>query len=165
MQAWMGGENSSISLHMVSVFKPLLQGLVCANPCPSGSYGSGCKKKCECYNGAGCDPLNGNCHCKPGYQGSKVRVGGQVGPITGNHISLFQCHELCPLGSYGSDCKETCQCLNDGSCNPEDGSCNCAHGWKGDICEARSCNATGEDWLYGKHCSLPCKCHPNNTEM
>ena len=162
----MGGEHTKDSLQKAP--KHLFQGLVCANPCPSGSYGEGCKKKCECYNGAGCDPLNGNCRCKPGYRGSKVsrKAISCRSRISFVHpISLFQCHELCPLGTYGIDCKETCKCLNSGSCNPEDGSCNCPHGWKGDICEVRACNATGEDWLYGEHCSLPCKCHPNNTEM
>ena len=67
-----GWEVSTPKTHFKKFPKHLFQGLVCANPCPSGSYGEGCKKKCECYNGAGCDPLNGNCRCKPGYRGSKV---------------------------------------------------------------------------------------------
>ena len=48
------------------------QGAVCANPCPTGSYHIDCKKKCDCYNGAVCDHVNGKCHCLPGYKGTKV---------------------------------------------------------------------------------------------
>ena len=48
------------------------QGAVCANPCPSGTYGQGCHLKCECYNGAGCDHVTGECHCPPGYTGDLV---------------------------------------------------------------------------------------------
>jgi hypothetical protein len=48
------------------------QGAVCANPCPPGSYHKDCKRRCDCYNGAVCDHVNGKCHCLPGYQGTKV---------------------------------------------------------------------------------------------
>jgi hypothetical protein len=50
----------------------VLQGAVCANPCPPGSYHKDCKRRCDCYNGAVCDHVNGKCHCLPGYQGTKV---------------------------------------------------------------------------------------------
>ncbi len=45
---------------------------MCANPCPPGSYHKDCKRRCDCYNGAVCDHVNGKCHCLPGYQGTKV---------------------------------------------------------------------------------------------
>ena len=50
------------------------QGQVCANPCPPGSYGLECKERCDCYNGALCDHVNGQCHCLPGFQGQKVII-------------------------------------------------------------------------------------------
>ena len=50
----------------------IFQGQVCANPCPYGSYGLECKEKCDCYNGAFCDHINGRCKCLPGFQGIKV---------------------------------------------------------------------------------------------
>ncbi len=46
---------------------------MCANPCPPGSYHKDCKRRCDCYNGAVCDHVNGKCHCLPGYQGTKVK--------------------------------------------------------------------------------------------
>ena len=48
------------------------QGRVCANPCPPGTYGVHCKERCDCYNGALCDHVNGKCRCLPGFEGSKV---------------------------------------------------------------------------------------------
>ena len=52
-----------------------LQGAVCANPCPAGTFGLGCRQKCECYNAASCDHVNGTCQCRPGYSGKLVSSG------------------------------------------------------------------------------------------
>ena len=84
-----------------------VQGAVCANPCPTGTYHLDCRsssssssslsspssssllssstlsctacwfeialrERCDCYNGAHCDHVNGQCHCLPGYKGEKV---------------------------------------------------------------------------------------------
>ena len=54
------------------LFKFYLKGQVCANPCPPGTYGVDCKNRCDCYNGALCDHVSGQCHCLPGFQGEKV---------------------------------------------------------------------------------------------
>ena len=55
------------------------QGSVCANPCPSGTYGEGCVQKCSCINGAQCNAVSGvctcqrpGCTCQSGYQGDKL---------------------------------------------------------------------------------------------
>ena len=45
---------------------------MCANPCPTGTYHIDCTKKCDCFNGAVCDHVNGKCHCLPGFKGDKV---------------------------------------------------------------------------------------------
>ena len=50
----------------------IVQGAVCANPCPPGTYHVDCQKKCDCYNGAECDHVSGRCHCPPGFRGDKV---------------------------------------------------------------------------------------------
>ena len=50
-----------------------LQGAVCANPCPAGTFGDNCLEKCECYNSASCHHKTGLCECPPGYKGSLVR--------------------------------------------------------------------------------------------
>ena len=46
--------------------------VVCANPCPPGTYGLKCAQRCDCYNGAVCDHVTGLCHCLPGFKGEKV---------------------------------------------------------------------------------------------
>ena len=52
--------------------KCLIKGVVCANPCPPGTYGLKCAQRCDCYNGAVCDHVTGLCHCLPGFKGEKV---------------------------------------------------------------------------------------------
>ncbi|KAK2524386.1 hypothetical protein Q9233_009315 [Columba guinea] len=41
---------------------------------------------------------------------------------------------ICPSGKYGKDCAEVCQCTENGTCNPMDGSCQCFPGWIGTDC-------------------------------
>lgn len=53
-------------------FRLLLQGEVCANPCPDGTWGAQCSQRCSCHNNARCDHINGSCHCLPGYRGDQV---------------------------------------------------------------------------------------------
>ncbi|GFU53080.1 multiple epidermal growth factor-like domains protein 11 [Trichonephila clavipes] len=43
----------------------------CELPCSSDYYGQECKQKCECENGAACNPVDGSCTCTPGYKGKK----------------------------------------------------------------------------------------------
>ena len=49
-----------------------IQGDVCANPCPEGTWGMNCTSRCDCHNGANCDHVTGACLCLPGYRGDKV---------------------------------------------------------------------------------------------
>lgn len=51
------------------------QGSVCANRCPEGFWGKNCSQICDCYNGAGCDHITGECQCKSGFYGNKVNIG------------------------------------------------------------------------------------------
>lgn len=37
--------------------------------CPPGFYGASCGRRCQCRNGANCDPVTGQCSCQPGYTG------------------------------------------------------------------------------------------------
>ncbi|KAL4229260.1 Mucin-4 [Mactra antiquata] len=42
---------------------------------------------------------------------------------------------VCPEGSYGMDCVDTCTCgIHTESCDPVDGTCNCKSGWEGVFC-------------------------------
>ena len=60
------------------------------------------------------------------------------------------CEEVCKEGSFGSECSQKCDCLNNNKCDPVTGECNC-NGWMGKKCET-SC-PRGK---YGPMCSLKC---------
>ena len=46
-------------------------GARCEVPCADGSYGPGCEHTCHCLNDAKCNPVEGRCHCRPGYRGNR----------------------------------------------------------------------------------------------
>ena len=72
LPSWMDGKIKTTLSYVASFQKFYLKGQVCANPCPQGTYGVDCKNRCDCYNGALCDHVSGQCHCLPGFQGEKV---------------------------------------------------------------------------------------------
>lgn len=41
--------------------------------CRAGKYGKNCEERCECYNGANCEPETGKCICAPGYLGANCQ--------------------------------------------------------------------------------------------
>lgn len=43
------------------------------------------------------------------------------------------CDEVCPNGTYGSECASTCKCKNGATCDPVTGACTCAPGYKGSM--------------------------------
>lgn len=59
--------------------------------------------------------------------------------IFGKYCYLFyilgwrgsHCENPCESNKYGKDCKESCDCQNNGDCNPINGSCNCVPGFLG----------------------------------
>lgn len=42
--------------------------------CRPGRYGIDCASKCECYNGAMCDPIGGQCTCSSGWLGATCQT-------------------------------------------------------------------------------------------
>ncbi|XP_027694855.1 N-acetylglucosamine-1-phosphodiester alpha-N-acetylglucosaminidase [Vombatus ursinus] len=80
-------------------------GDTCSQACANGSFGVNCAQKCQCQNGAACDPVHGTCTCPPGFQGDT-------------------CAEVCPLGWYGPSCQHNCTCESSCPCDPKTGSCN-----------------------------------------
>ncbi|ETE62786.1 Multiple epidermal growth factor-like domains protein 11, partial [Ophiophagus hannah] len=58
-------------------FGVLLTGSVCAQPCPSGTYGVNCSQECPCRNGGQCDHVTGVCLCTAGYMGDRKQVTGE----------------------------------------------------------------------------------------
>ncbi|XP_028355562.1 N-acetylglucosamine-1-phosphodiester alpha-N-acetylglucosaminidase isoform X1 [Physeter macrocephalus] len=79
----------------------------CSEVCTSGSFGEDCAKKCQCHNGATCDPVRGTCACPPGFTGDI-------------------CVQECPLGWYGPGCQSPCKCEHQCPCDPQTGNCSLA---------------------------------------
>lgn len=70
-----------------------------------------------------------------------------------------RCQEECPLGTFGFQCSQRCDCHNGGQCSPTSGTCECEPGYKGPRCQERLC----PEGLHGPGCSLPCPCDADNT--
>ncbi|XP_076295555.1 uncharacterized protein LOC143216420 [Lasioglossum baleicum] len=72
--------------------------------CGEGTWGPECKEKCNCAEGASCDPVNGNCsRCPAGLRGRR-------------------CNESCAEGRWGANCAFPCDC-GDNRCDAETGVC------------------------------------------
>lgn len=82
--------------------------------CPENKWGEDCKEQCQCGNGAACDPMDGTCLCKKGWQGR-------------------HCSQECDPNRYGDNCSETCRCLNGGTCDHVSGACKCTKQWMGPL--------------------------------
>ncbi len=63
------------------------------------------------------------------------------------------CSSPCDPGSHAYGCRKNCNCLNDASCDPTSGSCNCTPGWTGSYC-----NVTCPAGRYGNDCLESCTC-------
>ncbi len=48
---------------------------------------------------------------------------------------LNMCWPECPRGRYGADCREICDCKNNGTCERVTGECHCPPGYYGHLCE------------------------------
>lgn len=70
-----------------------------------------------------------------------------------------RCREECPVGHFGQDCAEKCDCTPGARCFPANGACLCEHGFTGDRCTERLC----PDGLYGLSCQEPCTCDPEHS--
>ncbi|CAH1716292.1 unnamed protein product [Chironomus riparius] len=148
----------------------------CDITCPPGKYGKNCKNKCDCANGAECDPYDGSCLCKKGFRGNKCentctsdkygekcqeicrcKNGGVCNHISGEcyckkGFTGPLCEETCKIGKNGDECKSICRCQNSGICN-DDLSCTCPFGWIGSVCANRC-----QPGFYGLNCSQVCEC-------
>ncbi|XP_046943641.1 N-acetylglucosamine-1-phosphodiester alpha-N-acetylglucosaminidase isoform X2 [Lynx rufus] len=79
----------------------------CSEACSNGSFGEDCAMRCQCQNGAACDPVGGTCTCPPGFTG-------------------HTCEQECPLGWHGPGCQRRCECEHQCPCDPQTGSCSLA---------------------------------------
>lgn len=111
--------------------------------CPSGFWGDGCTAKCDCGENSECDPLSGQCFCKPGFK--KFENDG--------------CKEGCVRGKFGIDCSESCRCENSGVCDEKNGRCKCPPGFVGARCEVE-CPSD----RFGPDCSKKCECQNGSCD-
>ncbi|OWK09715.1 hypothetical protein Celaphus_00006598, partial [Cervus elaphus hippelaphus] len=95
------------------------QGLDCALPCPSGTWGLNCNESCACANGAACSPADGSCSCTPGWLGDTCEL-----PCP---VSVGRARD----GTFGLNCSERCDCSHADGCDPITGHCCCLAGWTG----------------------------------
>ncbi|CAC5374839.1 MEGF10_11 [Mytilus coruscus] len=91
---------------------------------------------CLCDCDGACDPVTGECHCRPGYTGSHCSKGEchcQPGYI-GSH-----CSKVCPAGTFGNLCQQKCTWCDEGQfCDHITGQClaiTCPPGYTGHTCQ------------------------------
>ncbi|XP_057343613.1 N-acetylglucosamine-1-phosphodiester alpha-N-acetylglucosaminidase isoform X2 [Manis pentadactyla] len=80
-------------------------GSSCSEACTNGSFGEDCARRCQCQNGAACDPAQGTCTCPPGFTGDT-------------------CAQECPFGWHGPGCQQPCECEHQYPCDPQTGNCS-----------------------------------------
>uniref|UniRef100_A0A1I7XTN8 EGF-like domain-containing protein n=1 Tax=Heterorhabditis bacteriophora TaxID=37862 RepID=A0A1I7XTN8_HETBA len=111
--------------------------------CPIGFYGWYCSQSCDCQNGASCEPGDGQCLCRPGFEGDRCELACKNNTF-GPHCQLkcdcgeFPCDptDVCRPGRYGENCAHKCQCYNGATCDRKTGKCGCAPGYLGPTCQA-----------------------------
>ena len=62
----------------------------------------------------------GGCLCEAGWEGD-------------------DCSVQCRQGSYGTNCSQVCQCLNNATCDSASGLCHCLPGFTGKYCQSSMC--------------------------
>lgn len=98
-----------------------------------------CLPFCEkCVTGACVAP--NECRCDPGYQGD-------------------DCARGCPLGTWGLQCANECDCGENGACDPANGTCQCSPGLQGPRCEEYC--AIGQ---WGPGCANECTCQNRDND-
>ncbi|KAK4820737.1 hypothetical protein QYF61_004418, partial [Mycteria americana] len=70
-----------------------------------------------------------------------------------------RCQEECPIGTYGFQCTQRCDCQNGAKCYHVNGACMCDPGFKGIYCQERMC----PEGFYGLKCNKRCPCNITNT--
>lgn len=51
----------------------------------------------------------------------------------------IHCDSVCTEGRWGPNCTLPCNCKNGASCSPDEGTCECAPGYRGAICQRSEC--------------------------
>ncbi|XP_040856338.1 scavenger receptor class F member 1 isoform X1 [Ochotona curzoniae] len=114
--------------------------------CRPGWWGPECRQRCECLRGH-CSATSGQCTCPPGFRGTR-------------------CELLCPAGSYGLQCRNSCgHCKQKEPCSPDTGDCeSCEPGWNGTRCHQPCPPGTFGEGCRQQcpHCRLGEACQPDS---
>lgn len=58
------------------------------------------------------------------------------------HSIGIHCDSVCAEGRWGPNCSLPCNCKNGASCSPDEGTCECAPGYRGATCQrSKYCTA------------------------
>ncbi|XP_019633223.1 PREDICTED: uncharacterized protein LOC109476663 [Branchiostoma belcheri] len=92
--------------------------------CRPNYHGDVCSQVCDCEYGGTCDRWEG-CLCPAGRRGDR-------------------CQHECAPGTFGRNCSMRCSCENNALCDPVNGSCICAEGQPGELCQNVSIPANNQ---------------------
>ena len=108
----------AIILYFVQPINSMQQTCLCSylTACDPKHYGENCTETCTCPSNR-CNPITGECNCAPGKQDPP------------------DCSKNCTSGAYGLNCRGTCDCQNEASCDPVNGACYCRDGFQADKCQ------------------------------
>lgn len=117
--------------------------------CPPWAFGPGCSEDCLCEKShtRSCNPKDGSCSCKAGFQGEHCQAGEsleerEVGlkaieSLTSTSQFCLASHSAeCEPGFFGPGCRHRCTCRPGVACDPVSGQCRtqCPPGYQGEDC-------------------------------
>ncbi|XP_060072634.1 multiple epidermal growth factor-like domains protein 11, partial [Ylistrum balloti] len=116
--------------------------------CVDGYHGNKCDQPCpdHCKDNV-CKQGNGTCRgCKSGFHGTMCNQRCPANCKDDRCNQFLENCEACTIGNYGIECKKRCgQCRGDGTCNINDGACECSDGWEGDTCNKKQAQVSATE--------------------
>ncbi|XP_017136793.1 protein draper isoform X6 [Drosophila miranda] len=128
-----------IKNRVVNKTKTIMKNRIVRDCCDGYVSGGGeCVPHCtdHCEHGRCIAPEK--CKCDHGYGGPACDIS-------------VHCETNCRTGYYGENCDKVCRCLNNSSCDPDNGNCICSPGWTG-----VDCNEPCPTGFYGMECKERC---------
>ncbi|XP_077981810.1 uncharacterized protein LOC144436825 [Glandiceps talaboti] len=128
---------------------PGFMGGNCQTACGVNKFGADCGRECSAIN----EPNILKC------KASSICTGDPYGCSCATSLTASNCETICPPGTYGAGCTQTCHCTS--GCNAATGcpgDSTCESGWSGTYCNIPSTCTAG---MYGYLCNYNCHCKDN----